>query len=361
MEGCRVPTEPMGFLDILGECVDVTDLDRGRGFAYESRPPAFANLEDLDERAGARARRVLFRRRAVLPEAKLLRLRNARVSERGAVTTEGGRQIVETLRHGNPVMVHEPPGAEIADFAVLLRKPGDRNFGHWLIELCARVHEFRKIHPAEDWKLAIPRYPADRQALRRRSLEWLGIGEDRILWIEDGTTRFRDLAFVTSNSVHSHTHEPAGLRSVRDAALRAVGSVAGGRRLYVGRGGASRRALLNEAEILALCEGHGFESVRPETLSLDDQVRLFASAELIVGVSGAALTNILFAPQGCKILSLNPNLGPEFFFWDIANILSQEFSYVFGPALDPDRGVHSSFQVDAGLVARWLRERVGTA
>ena len=359
MTSAEEKPEAVSLDEVLDEFSEVIELDRGNAFAYESRPPVFANLHDLEESAEKHAQRVLYRSQALLPKAKMLRISNAKVSWYGTVTPQSGRQILETVPRGASVETADVPDDEVSDFSVLLRKYGDGNFGHWLIELCTRVLEFRKAYPSDDWKVAIPHYPLGRRDLRLRTLKWLGIGQDRVVWIKNGTTRFRDLAFITSNSVHSHSHDPKGVRFVRDAALNAVGEVGKGRRLFLGRSGAKTRELLNEAEVLEICARYGFESMRPETLSIDDQVRLFASAECIVGVSGAALTNILFAPQSCKILSLNPNQGPEYFFWDIANIVGQEFSYIFGPASDPERGVHSSFHIDAQLVARWLQDHLG--
>lgn len=46
----------------------------------------------------------------------------------------------------------------------------------------------------------------------------------------------------------------------------------------------------------------GFVSIRPENMSFPDQVKLFSRAEYVVGPSGAAATNILFAPKGCVSL-----------------------------------------------------------
>lgn len=356
----------VSFNQALDEFSQIIPIDRGAGeykLVYESRPPVFANLDDLIDTARTRAQQVLFRSRAVLPAARILRLDNARVAERGAVITKNDQQILETLLYGRPVDVATVPEREFRDFTVLLRKPGDGNYGHWLIEMCSRISEYRRAYPADDWKVAIPYHPQETRGLRQRTLQWLGIDRDRIVWLTGTTTRFHDLAFITSNSVHSHTHAPEGIRSVRNAALNTMGNTVRdlkkGRRFFLCRDPNRFRALLNEAEILEICKGYGFEAVRPERLSIDEQVCLFSSAECIMGVSGAALTNILFAPQGCKILSLNPNHGPEFFFWDIANILGQEFSYIFGPVVDPERSVHSAFRVDAQLVADWLKEQVG--
>lgn len=76
------------------------------------------------------------------------------------------------------------------------------------------------------------------------------------------------------------------------------------RRLYLSRAGTSSRRVQNEDALLAALEPLGFEPVRPETLSVRDQVSLFSQACCIVGASGAALTNVLFAPPGAEVIVL---------------------------------------------------------
>jgi capsular polysaccharide biosynthesis protein len=70
------------------------------------------------------------------------------------------------------------------------------------------------------------------------------------------------------------------------------------RRLYLRRGAGLRRRVLNEDELLAALEPHGFVSVQPERLSFEEQVDLFSQAEIVVAPVGAALTNMLFMPPG---------------------------------------------------------------
>lgn len=76
---------------------------------------------------------------------------------------------------------------------------------------------------------------------------------------------------------------------------------------------------------------------------------------MIAGVSGAALTNIIWAPPGTPVLSMLPNVGHEFFFWDLANIFGLKFSFIFGDARNPEMGGHSDFEVDSDLFTAWIK------
>lgn len=77
-------------------------------------------------------------------------------------------------------------------------------------------------------------------------------------------------------------------------------------RLYITRKRASHyRELANAAEIEAIAAAHGLTVIAPETLPLAEQIRMFASAGLIVGEFGSAMHNALFSPRGATVLCLN--------------------------------------------------------
>jgi capsular polysaccharide biosynthesis protein len=76
------------------------------------------------------------------------------------------------------------------------------------------------------------------------------------------------------------------------------------RRIYISRRHARGRKILNEDEMLPLLERQGFDIVHAERLSFDQQISLFASAEEVIAVHGAGLSNLVFAPPGARVLEL---------------------------------------------------------
>jgi hypothetical protein len=74
------------------------------------------------------------------------------------------------------------------------------------------------------------------------------------------------------------------------------------RRLYFGREG--KRSAVNAREIDDLMAAHGFEKIDPmKTPDLRNQL---AEASHVVGVHGAALTNLLFCQPGTRVLEIMP-------------------------------------------------------
>lgn len=78
------------------------------------------------------------------------------------------------------------------------------------------------------------------------------------------------------------------------------------RKIFISRKNYSTTRLMNEAAIIPLFKAEGFEIVYPETLSYIEQIRLFSSAKCVVGVTGAAMTNILYCQPGAVIGCIIP-------------------------------------------------------
>jgi hypothetical protein len=75
------------------------------------------------------------------------------------------------------------------------------------------------------------------------------------------------------------------------------------RRIYVRRG-VSKRAVLNEEEVLALLAPAGFEAITMDGRSIGEQAAIFASAAVIVATHGAALANLVFSRPGTAVIEL---------------------------------------------------------
>jgi capsular polysaccharide biosynthesis protein len=78
------------------------------------------------------------------------------------------------------------------------------------------------------------------------------------------------------------------------------------RKIYVRRGDVPTRRLTNEPQVAAFLETLGFVSVRMDGLTVAEQAKMFAGADVMIGVHGAAFTNLIFARKGAKFIELFP-------------------------------------------------------
>jgi hypothetical protein len=102
--------------------------------------------------------------------------------------------------------------------------------------------------------------------------------------------------------------------------------------------------------------------VRPDAHPVADQARMFAEAELVVGVHGAALSNLVFCSPGARVLELLPADFVDPVFWAItAELDDVELRYLLGNGPSPGPGermwgVTSDFAVDLDAASRLLAE-----
>ena len=201
---------------------------------------------------------------------------------------------------------------------------------HWLTEVLPRLFALETV-PADDIRILVnsPLNP-----WQRESLELLGYGEQRCIPIGDQYFRAEILylpSFVGDPSPH-----PFACRWLRERLLPASDPPRRQRRLYVTRRLARCRRVTNEQELEPILLDHGFEIIEAESLSFAEQIRLFSQAEVVAGPHGAGLTNILFAPESCKVLEL---FQPSYVLassYKIATCLGQQYWFVLGQAVESE-------------------------
>ena len=126
-------------------------------------------------------------------------------------------------------------------------------------------------------------------------------------------------------------------------------------RLFVGRNNVGYRRLLNQDEVAALLARAGFTPVDPGSLSFAEQAALFGRAEIVVGVHGAALTNVAFMPPGGALLELWGGLRQPHYV-DLAKIKGLRYAAVEGETLPGthDRPQHQDLRIDPGRLSAAL-------
>jgi hypothetical protein len=124
---------------------------------------------------------------------------------------------------------------------------------------------------------------------------------------------------------------------VRDFFRRVSSGIAGSaralpRHIYIDRRGAALRPLLNEDEVVDALRPFGFVPIRPETLSMEDQLRLFRHADAIVAPHGAGLANLGFCKPGTVILELFMDAYVNWCFRRLAAVCGLSYDCVLGRA-----------------------------
>lgn len=247
-----------------------------------------------------------------LPRLSVLELRSGTVAaDLGAVITPGGGLDLESSPYWGIANWREhplylrgrlPPVEHVqGTLAVLATRWGGSSYYHFLLDVLPRLEVLRRVLPGEQpdhWYLPRPtRY--HREILDLAGLAGLPVVDS----VPDRAVR-ADRLLVPGLPNHDEltppwiTHWLRGLLPAQHDSERP-------RWLYVTRGVVpNTRRLVQEPAVWPELERRGFVRVDPGELSVREQIDTFAAADVVVGVHGAALTNLLFCRPGVRVLHL---------------------------------------------------------
>jgi len=186
---------------------------------------------------------------------------------------------------------------------------GNDNYYHFIIDILPRLIS---IHYSgllqEGWKVALCN---DIDNLMRQAVLFLDINEDQIIWLDKNLDHwFSRAIYITNANIEGKLHPLTNL--LLDRFKDGIQAPIFKDRIFVSRSGISRRRLINEEIILKALRMRKFCIVRPELMSLKQQVETFHSARVVVGVHGSGLTNLIWAQRPRILLELCGSISSAF-------------------------------------------------
>jgi capsular polysaccharide biosynthesis protein len=249
-----------------------------------------------------------------------------------------------------------PPVEELSGSLGVLTTRGVDNYYHFMTDVLPRLELLRRAQTEPD------RYLVNRTTgFQRELLETLGITEDRTV-ASAIHPHVRADRLVVPSLPDSHLRTPPWVTSWLRQQFLPADPAPPHRRLYVTRGNRKHtRHVENEAEVLDALAALGFETVDPGALTVAEQVRLFAEAEIVVGAHGAALTNLVFCPERTAVIELFPPDYVNVCFWALASAVGGlRYRYLVGDGRPtrprPMLGVASDITVDPRQIVRLLHD-----
>lgn len=105
-------------------------------------------------------------------------------------------------------------------------------------------------------------------------------------------------------------------------------------RVYIARGNALNRKVVNEVEIINILRNNGFQICYLDNYTLIEQANIFYHAKVIIAPHGAALTNLVHCKEKTKVLEIfNPTYAPTM-FWEISSKMGLDYYCSVGERTD---------------------------
>jgi capsular polysaccharide biosynthesis protein len=202
-----------------------------------------------------------------------------------------GRADVETLALDHPVASALHPNLV---------------YGHFLLEMLPRLYLLMVLRA---YGADIPLALSTKLQPWAKTFAALFQPADRVVWYDHTRQRVTAPCIVLPSMMHTdHNFHPAMNLMLHDLVQRVRPAgipPAGPARIYVSRSNFGEERLENEEQVEDMMSGLGFAVVRPQTLGIDEQIRLFSAARVIVGEYGSGLHNAIFAGPGTQVIAIN--------------------------------------------------------
>jgi hypothetical protein len=272
-----------------------------------------------------------------IPEKYLARIPHARmVGDAGLVvlpdgtfaseTTFGAQELVKQPAYFSPLprRSRKRRGSYFSLVSLWAHQP---NYYHWIHDSILRCHLILP-HLPDDARFIVPPHP---RPFQLDSLALLGISRPQLRPFRGHELWDLETLYFAPPTTSAGSNSPAASQWLRDLAWSAYGlQPARTKRIYISRRRAAYRRIVNEAEVEAVLREWGFETYLFEDMTFQEQVSLMAQAEAVVSASGAALTNLLFAPPGAKVFVMVEPVQISVYFWSMAEALGHEYWYAVG-------------------------------
>lgn len=311
---------------------------------------------------------------SVVPPQAVARLPQGRIlGPQRAIITRSGTLVHELVRYfgtarplEHPIFLHPFPGPPLQFDGCLgvLASRGDMNYYHFLVDVLPRLETVRQCADIEQpthW------YVPSRTPFQRELLSAMGIADENIVDADViPHVQANELIVPTVPDLDLNT-PPWVVAYLRDRLLPAglaLGRVPG-RNIYVTRGNARHhRSVVNERELTSRLADLGFDLVDPSSLSVAEQIRAFAEADIIVAPHGAALANLVFASPGATAVELFPPDFVQCCYWKLAECVpGLRYRYLVSRGRFPRhgemQGVASDIVVDLHTLLCLIDELAG--
>jgi len=277
---------------------------------------------------------------AELPHGRVLGPHSAVITGHGDLVQEVSQYFGTWRPRQHPLYLQPfpPDPVEVPGrLGVLAYQGGDKNWAHFITDVLPRMaiaEQCAAIETPDRWY--VPASTQDRLGL----LERIGItAERRIDSMQVPHVRADCLVVPGLPGIEQH---PAWVTQfLRDRLLTPSYERVPGRCVYITRGASkNNRAVLNEGDVVDALDAHGFVAVDPGALTIDDEIRTFAEADIVVSAHGAALSNIVFMSPGARVIELFPASHVMPCYWKLAGTVpGLDYRYLcgVGPERQPDR------------------------
>lgn len=187
---------------------------------------------------------------------------------------------------------------------LLLHNTWSLGYGHWMSDIIPRL--FILKDQLDQFKIVLPQeYDS---SWRLQTLVPFKINESNIEYLKTSSNLYKipKLTIVAHVGITCIVNDDI-LQEIRQFywqyyGLKSTNRSISHRKIYVSRSKCSRRFVVNEDEVCSLLESLDFEILHFQDYSFEEQVKISSETQIMVGLTGSGLNNMMFMPSNSHVL-----------------------------------------------------------
>jgi hypothetical protein len=216
------------------------------------------------------------------------------------------------------------------EYCLLTTPMSPINYYHWMLDILPRLSLIEQFTEFENIPLILHK---ELTKFQKETLQLAGVSAERIVCLDNGYYQFDKLYYPSYLGMISSTTKHTA-SWYRTNFLKKFSSQESSTKdfVYISRGDANIRRVLNEEEIKEFLKSIGFEIITPGQVSLQEQIKTFINAKVIVSPHGAGLTNMVFAPPNTTVIEMFPESKNQVdgSYWTLADSCGHNYAFLTG-------------------------------
>ncbi|MBB3057097.1 glycosyltransferase family 61 protein [Mucilaginibacter gotjawali] len=238
-----------------------------------------------------------------------------------------GISTLKKFLQKNPFYTFTGKAQRINGNGAVLVSPESHNYYHWLNDVLPRIKIYESVLNQVDHFCISSKVPQKFLDV----LPHFGIPKEKILLINENEKLHFDHLYVASLTGSEGRSPQWAIDYLRDKLTTPGTAGVPSKKMYFKRGAGVERKVLNEEAVIEALKKEGFEIIEPDQLGIDQQVDLMQQSKIVIGVHGAALSNLVFSRNHTVVIEI---FSPDYFrtdcFYTLSSALKLNYWYIVG-------------------------------
>lgn len=218
------------------------------------------------------------------------------------------------LRYGTPRKLKRFKGACLS---LLTGGGGNANYFHWMFDVLPRLKLANDTFGLKNINYFL--LPSIKNIFQIQTLDYLGIFKNKIITNDNYKHLYFDKLVITDHPYVFSNNSRLDVQKIPNWIINwlkskfyKIGNTKNSfKKIYIQRNknkildaNQLSRNIFNEDELIFFLKKKGFKIINLEGLNLNRQASIFRNAKVIIGLHGAAFTNLIFCRSNTKIIEL---------------------------------------------------------